>query len=373
MAALSQDVYAQSNYTRTATSVGASAQEWDTYRRTVAQIESSGSGGYSSVGGSGNHYEGAYQMGAAAKTDAARRLGISTPSRSEFLANPDLQEKMFDAYTQQNHETLMRKNSQYASMSPSEQLAVLGYAHNQGAGGADEWLNSGVAGRDGFGTDATKYYNAVLENTGSESTLAASGVGGYTGTGAAASGAASQSQNPAGLGTIGRTGDMLRKNMDFMSHTIKVLGDFHLNPGTIVNLSIQKAADIEAMGLSSIEDEFLSGEYFISGATHVFNGDGFYTYATVSRDSSSVSLSGSSTESTAQPTSGLDTTGTSQSTNEGKSSSTNKPTSSTILNDDANTPEGGAIVDQGTAQAWDPKIGTTKSSNQQNVVDTNNE
>ncbi|MBY0427946.1 MAG: hypothetical protein K2Q32_01870, partial [Alphaproteobacteria bacterium] len=42
-------------------------------------------------------------------------------------------------------------------------LGVLGYAHNQGAGGAAQWLATGHAGRDGFGTSGKKYFDAILD------------------------------------------------------------------------------------------------------------------------------------------------------------------------------------------------------------------
>lgn len=43
-------------------------------------------------------------------------------------------------------------------------MAVLGYAHNQGAKGARNWLNTGIAKRDGFGTYADRYSNLFLSN-----------------------------------------------------------------------------------------------------------------------------------------------------------------------------------------------------------------
>ena len=40
-------------------------------------------------------------------------------------------------------------------------MAIVGYAHNQGAGGASKWLRTGVVGRDAFNTAGTHYYNAL--------------------------------------------------------------------------------------------------------------------------------------------------------------------------------------------------------------------
>ena len=50
-------------------SMGFSKSQWDVYRNTVAQIESGGK--YDIAGGSGGHYDGRYQLGAAAKTPPA--------------------------------------------------------------------------------------------------------------------------------------------------------------------------------------------------------------------------------------------------------------------------------------------------------------
>jgi hypothetical protein len=44
------------------------------------------------------------------------------------------------------------------------QLEILGYAHNQGAGGANNWLNTGKVGSDGFGTKGTKYTELIANN-----------------------------------------------------------------------------------------------------------------------------------------------------------------------------------------------------------------
>ena len=41
-------------------------------------------------------------------------------------------------------------------------LQILGYAHNQGMGGAENWITTGVVGSDGFGTKGTKYTDLIL-------------------------------------------------------------------------------------------------------------------------------------------------------------------------------------------------------------------
>lgn len=315
---LSGDVIDSSQYTRTSSSVGVPQGDFNTYRKTVAYIESTGSGGYAAVGGSGNHYEGAYQMGKAAKTDAARILGISVPSREQFLSNPDLQERMFDAYTMMNHKTLMRVNSKYRSLPPKEKLAVLGYAHNQGAGGASEWINSGISRRDGFNTDASKYYNAVAGNLGIEGTLFNDDGDTPTPTPPPPSDDGGDSnpfpqtvakystgveKDPKTIGLIARKGDMIRKNLDTFAFEMTVRGDFRLNPGMIINITIQKTVDKTiAENMEGRRDEgeytvdrYLSGKYFVLGSTHSFKKDGFFTKVLISRDSSDLSLDNEAT------------------------------------------------------------------------------
>lgn len=154
-----------------ASKLGATKEQWDIYRNTLAQIESGGR--YDVPGGSGKYYDGRYQMGDLAKKDASRILGIpypghsddpNHPSRVAFRKNPELQERMFAAYTLANDGYLSR-NSKYQSKQTVEQkLQVLGYAHNQGATGASRWLNTGIVGRDGFNTKGTAYSDALARN-----------------------------------------------------------------------------------------------------------------------------------------------------------------------------------------------------------------
>lgn len=151
-----------------ASRIGANKQQWDTFRNTIAQIESGGS--YTVYGGSGNHYDGRYQMGAAAKKDAARILGIPYPGHSDdpndprrvaFRSDAQLQERMFAAYTLANHGYLSSDPNYNAKQTIEQKLQVLGYAHNQGAGGASKWMRTGKVGKDGFGTAGTKYSDAL--------------------------------------------------------------------------------------------------------------------------------------------------------------------------------------------------------------------
>lgn len=139
--------------------LGASQDQWDAFRRGVAKIESSG-GNYGLMGGAGNKYAGAYQLSHEEIKNSAKSLGEMTPSTSQFLKDPSMQERYFESLTKRNHEQLM-KNSKYASMTLEKQLGILGYAHNQGVSGAKKYLSSGVTGRDAFGTPGSKYIDTI--------------------------------------------------------------------------------------------------------------------------------------------------------------------------------------------------------------------
>lgn len=145
---------------------GMTAEQWDIYRNTLASIESGGD--YKAVGGSGNHYDGRYQMGKDAKSDAARILGIPDPghtpeAREAFRNNPEFQEKMFAAYTAANYNYL-KNDPLFKSLPKNKQIEVLGYAHNQGHGGAKKWMRTGEVGSDAFGTKGTRYSEALANN-----------------------------------------------------------------------------------------------------------------------------------------------------------------------------------------------------------------
>jgi hypothetical protein len=148
-------------------SMGFSQEEWDLYRAAIAKIESQGSGGYSARGGSGDAYDGKYQLGSVAKQDAARIAGVRNPGdssagRQSFRDNPSQQEVFFAAYTKANLGYLS-SNPRFVNASPEKKLEILGYAHNQGWSGADNYLNTGEVGADGFGTKGTKYTQGVAE------------------------------------------------------------------------------------------------------------------------------------------------------------------------------------------------------------------
>ena len=147
-------------------SMGFSQEDFDVFRNVVASIESGGK--YDIAGGSGGHYDGRYQLGAAAKTDGARYAGVEDPghtpeAREAFRKNPQLQEALFAGFTKANHTYLMG-NTEYKNANPRRKLQILGYAHNQGMGGAEKWMTTGVVGSDGFGTKGTKYTDLIAAN-----------------------------------------------------------------------------------------------------------------------------------------------------------------------------------------------------------------
>lgn len=160
----------------------------------VAKIESGGEAEpYATIGGDGMQYDGKYQFGWRAKTDLRNNPNMTDAeiakllqmdpkeykklsdeekvvvgqaiqtSRAAFRADPNLQEKAFRLYINQNHDTLTKNSAKYRAMDDKNKLAVLGYAHNQGAEAALEWLTTEVSGTDAFGTKGDKYSEAIIE------------------------------------------------------------------------------------------------------------------------------------------------------------------------------------------------------------------
>jgi len=129
------------------------------YSAAVASIESGGR--YDIMGGAGGKYAGKYQMSRDAINDAAKRLHEDAPSTDQFLKDPGMQERYFRAYTDMNRAYLSSHDATFSNLSENKQLAILGYAHNQGAGGALKWLHGGSVGHDAFGTAGTRYSDAI--------------------------------------------------------------------------------------------------------------------------------------------------------------------------------------------------------------------
>jgi len=146
-----------------------SGDRFQLFLDSIAEIESKGV--YDIKGGSNDHYDGKYQLGEAAKKDAGEILGIdlghTASARESFRKDPELQERAMKALVMKNHQSLSNKQGEsYTSLPEAEQLAILGYAHNQGAGGASKWMSTGEVGEDGFGTAGTKYVDSIRDNLG---------------------------------------------------------------------------------------------------------------------------------------------------------------------------------------------------------------
>ena len=88
-------------------------------------------------------------------------VGFTAADREAFLADPDAQESALRSFKLQTHSTLSRLSRGYREMPRTEQLGILGYAHNQGSGGALDYLRTGRVVRDGFGTNPEIYISAV--------------------------------------------------------------------------------------------------------------------------------------------------------------------------------------------------------------------
>lgn len=153
--------------------LGLSPEQANAYVTALRSIEG---GNYGIMGGAGGRYAGAYQMGPEAIHDTAMRFGVPVPATEQFLADPGLQERFMRGYTAINHQRLMQ-NPHYAAMPPIEKLKVLGYAWNQGAGGASSFLNTGKVGRDGFGTPGTAYSDRIADLLGGGPISMAMGAG----------------------------------------------------------------------------------------------------------------------------------------------------------------------------------------------------
>ena len=114
--------------------LGVDASVWDTYRNTLAGIESSDN--YLAIGGTEGKYDGRYQIGAMAKTDGARMFGIKDPGhnlpmRMIFRRNAQLQENILAGYTAANM-SYLAPNKEFIDRPKLDQMAILGYAHNTG-------------------------------------------------------------------------------------------------------------------------------------------------------------------------------------------------------------------------------------------------
>ena len=150
-------------YKKIESKIGANKKMWDTFRNTIADIESSGK--YRVFGGNNDMYDGRYQMGSLAKTDGARIMGIKDPGHDEdpkkfmrvmFRNNRALQERLFAGFTIANHNYLSSVK-EYAEADLLRKMEILAYAHNQGWQGAKIYITQGKVGQDSFGTKGSEY------------------------------------------------------------------------------------------------------------------------------------------------------------------------------------------------------------------------
>ena len=150
-------------YKKIESKIGANKKMWDTFRNTIADIESSGK--YRVFGGNNDMYDGRYQMGPLAKTDGARIMGMRDPGHDEdprkfmrvmFRNNRALQERLFAGFTIANHNYLSSVK-EYADADLLRKMEILAYAHNQGWQGAKVHITQNKVGQDSFGTKGTQY------------------------------------------------------------------------------------------------------------------------------------------------------------------------------------------------------------------------
>ena len=138
--------------------MGITSGQYSAFREGIARIEHAR---YDQMGGSSNRFAGRYQMRPDEIRETARRLFVPVPTREQFLADPAMQERFFEAYTEAHNDQLMHDSARYRAMTPEQRLEVLGYAHNQGVGGAEARLETGQVGCDAFRTPGTAYSDSV--------------------------------------------------------------------------------------------------------------------------------------------------------------------------------------------------------------------
>jgi murein DD-endopeptidase MepM/ murein hydrolase activator NlpD len=195
----------------TAGALGVDGNKWTAYRAGLSSIEGNK---YDMIGGAGNKYTGRYQFGPGALSDTAKSLGEPTPSREQFMKDPAMQERYLDQFTLNNHNTLMKSSPEYRALSPEDKLGALAYAHNQGAGwgsgntvGAQQYLQTGQSGRDGFGTSGSMYPARISQALSSAPTSSA----GTT----AANNASPSGESPNGGGTQTASNDSATQKVLF--------------------------------------------------------------------------------------------------------------------------------------------------------------
>ena len=135
---------------------GISQAQYDAFRAGIRDIEG---GKYGSMGGAGGRYAGAYQMGPSEIREAAMRLKMDpNDAQKRFLSDPALQEKLFENYTREHYDQLMRDPA-FAGLSTAEKLQVLATGQ-LGVRAAERYLH-GNSTADAWGTPTSAWATAV--------------------------------------------------------------------------------------------------------------------------------------------------------------------------------------------------------------------
>ena len=145
--------------------MGFTPKEWKAYTTGIANVESRGSGDYKAVGDLDPQYLGRYQMGKEGREDATRIMKIvdksfKEPTREEFLNDPELQEKMFSAYTRSNFIALTGNSTKWGKMTDREKKLHLARAQ-LGSGNISKAIETGVDYFDGNKKPSMKWYDEV--------------------------------------------------------------------------------------------------------------------------------------------------------------------------------------------------------------------
>jgi len=140
---------------------GLTADQYQTFRGHVAERES---GSYAQPPNKGG-YMGRYQMGQNEIRETAARLGVPVPNQQQFLADPQLQEKFFENYTLDHHNSLMAQSEAYRNASSAERAGILMGAHLGGVAGVTRYLTSGGKDdpADSNGTHISSYVRSMRQ------------------------------------------------------------------------------------------------------------------------------------------------------------------------------------------------------------------
>ena len=135
---------------------GISQAQYDAFRAGIRDIEG---GKYGVMGGAGGRYAGAYQMGPSEIRESAMRLKMDpNDAQKRFLSDPALQEKLFENYTREHYDQLMRDRA-FRALSAAEKLKVLATGQ-LGVRAAERYLH-GNSTADGWGTPTSAWATAV--------------------------------------------------------------------------------------------------------------------------------------------------------------------------------------------------------------------